>query len=66
MHDNIQKTYDYIIQYGMSVIAAVVIFIVGRLVAKFTANLFETTMLKAGVDKTLASFGRHLVFSYLS
>ena len=43
-------------------VAAIIIFIIGRLVAKFTANLVEESMLKAGVDKTLASFGRHLTF----
>ncbi len=58
----LQKCYDYFIQYGMSVAAAVIIFIIGRLVAKFIANLAEAAMLKAGVDKTLSSFGRHLAF----
>ena len=62
MQDTVQKFYDYAIQYGMNVAAAIVIFIIGRMVAKFTANLVESTMLKAGVDKTLASFGRHLSF----
>ena len=62
MQATIQKIYDYAIQYGVNVLAAIVIFIIGRLVAKFTANLVETSMLKAKVDKTLASFGRHVVF----
>jgi len=62
MEANVQKIYDYAVPYAMSVIAAVVIFIIGRLVAKFVANLVETSMLKAKIDKTLASFGRHLAF----
>jgi small conductance mechanosensitive channel len=62
MQDTLQKIYGYVVQYGMSVVAAIIIFIVGRFVAKFTANLAEKSMLKAGVDKTLASFGRHLGF----
>lgn len=62
MQETVQKIYDYIIQYGMSVLAAIVIFIIGRFVAKFLANLVETAMIKAKVEKTLASFGRHLVF----
>lgn len=62
MQETFEKVYGYAIQYGMSVAAAVVIFIIGRLVAKFTANLLEGSMIKARVDKTLASFGRHVAF----
>ena len=62
MQETSQKIYEYVLQYGMSVLAAIVIFIIGRIVAKVTANLLEGGMLKAGVNKTLASFGRHLVF----
>jgi small conductance mechanosensitive channel len=62
MPENVQKVYGYVIQYGMSVIAAIIIFVIGRLVAKFVTNLIEEYMLKAGMDKTIASFGRHVVF----
>ena len=62
MGATIQKIHEYAIQYGMNVAAALVIFIIGKLVAKFTANLAEKAMLKAKVEKTLASFGRHLLF----
>ncbi len=62
MQEAMQKCYEYIIQYGMSVAAAIVIFIIGRLVAKFVTNLIEGSMLKAGVDKTIGSFVRHLTF----
>lgn len=62
MQETVQKMYGYVIQYGLSVAAALVIFIIGRIVAKFASNLIETSMLKAGVNKTLASFGKHLIF----
>ena len=62
MHDTLQKIYDYALQYGVSVAAAIVIFIIGRLVARFTADFVEKAMLRTKVDKTLASFGRHLTF----
>jgi small conductance mechanosensitive channel len=62
MQEAIQKCYDYFVQYGMSVAAAIVIFIIGRLVAKFVTNLIEGSMLKAGVDKTIGTFVRHLTF----
>ena len=62
MQESIQKFYEYAIPYGMNVVAAIVIFIVGRLVAKITSKLVEGAMSKGGVDKTLASFGRHFVY----
>jgi small conductance mechanosensitive channel len=62
MQENFQKSYEFVIRYGMSVIAAIVIFVVGRLVAKFLTNLIEEHMIRMGVDKTIASFARHLAF----
>ena len=62
MHGTYQKSYEFVIQYGMSVVAAIVILIIGRLVAKFITNLIEEHMLKMGIDKTIASFARHVVF----
>jgi len=62
MEETIHKIYEYSIPYGMSVVAALVILIFGRLAAKFTSNVTEKWMLKAGIEKTISSFGRHLVF----
>ena len=62
MQDTIQKIYAYIIQYGMSVLAAIIIFVIGRLLAKFISNFVEASMARAHVDRTLSSFGRHLAF----
>jgi small conductance mechanosensitive channel len=56
----VQQVYGYIVQYGMNVLAAIVIFVVGRWVADVVAKLAEQAMLKANVDRTLASFTRHL------
>jgi small conductance mechanosensitive channel len=62
MQETVHNLYGYAIQYGMNVAAAIVIFIIGRLVAKFTADLIEKSMLRAKIEKTLSSFGKHLVF----
>lgn len=62
MQETIQKVNGYVIQYGMSVLAALVIFIIGKMVARFMSNLVEKAMIKASVDRTLASFGKHLTF----
>ena len=62
MQENIDKVYGYFIQYGMSVLAAIIIFVIGRWLAQFVCQLVENAMLKAKVNKTLASFARHLTF----
>lgn len=58
----IDKAYGYVLQYGMDVLAAVLIFIVGRWSAKFLSNLFSNILIKVKVNKTLASFIRHLLY----
>lgn len=55
----IDKAYGYALQYGMDVLAAAVIFIVGRWLAKLLSDLLNKILIKAKVNKTLASFMRH-------
>jgi small conductance mechanosensitive channel len=62
LEETITKLYDYVIQYGMDIIGAVIIFVVGRLVAKFLAQLAADSMHKASMEKTLILFARHLIF----
>jgi small conductance mechanosensitive channel len=53
---------DYLATYGLKIIAAVAIFLVGRWIAKLVSRLIEKFLLKSNVDKTLASFARNLSF----
>jgi small conductance mechanosensitive channel len=62
MQENLHKIYDYCLQYGLDIAAALVIFILGRMAAKFASNVADVAMQRAGLNKTLASFGRHLAF----
>ena len=50
------KVYELLTVYGMRVIAAIVIFIVGRWVAKGVAKLIRRVMSKSGTDETLVKF----------
>ena len=56
------KVYELLTIYGMKVVAAVVIFIVGRWVAKGVSNLIKKVMTKSKTDKTLVSFVRNLSY----
>jgi len=54
--------YELLTVYGLRVIAAIVIFIVGRWVALGVAKLIKRILLKSKVDETLVSFVRHLSY----
>jgi len=56
------KVYELLTVYGLRVIAAVIIFIVGRWVALGVAKLIKRIMLKSKVDETLVSFVRNLCY----
>jgi len=56
------KVYELLTVYGMRVIAAIVIFIVGRWVAKGVAKLIRRVMSKSGTDETLVKFVGSMVY----
>ncbi len=56
----IQKVFEYGALYGMNVLAAILIFIVGKFVASIVTNLLEKVLIKAKVEKTLVSFLKNL------
>jgi small conductance mechanosensitive channel len=58
----IPKLQEWLALYGLRVLAAIVIFILGRLVAKALKNLTKRTMAKKGVDPTLVSFASNLTY----
>ena len=63
MQETVEKIYGYLIQYGMNFIAAIIIFIVGKWVAKLVSRIMETVLLKARVDQTLAVFARNISYA---
>jgi small conductance mechanosensitive channel len=61
--EEILKTiYEYIAQYGLKVVGALIIFLIGRWVAGVVSLLVEKGLVKAHVEKTLAKFSRHLTY----
>jgi small conductance mechanosensitive channel len=63
MQETLEKIYGYLIQYGMNVVAAIAIFMIGKWVARVAANLLENILLKSKVDKTLAVFARNIAYA---
>ena len=62
MEGIVNKVYAYLIAYGANVIAAILIFLIGKWLAAVVSRLMEKLILKGNADKTLASFVRHLTY----
>ncbi len=61
----IPKLQEWATFYGIKIIAALIIFIVGRWIAKLLRNILERIMRKGKVDETLISFVGHLTYILL-
>ena len=62
MNDLVGKVYELITIYGIKVIAAIAIFVIGRWVAKGMRGLVQRMMRKAQVDQTLRRFVGNLTY----
>jgi small conductance mechanosensitive channel len=65
MDSIIQKVLELLTIYGLKILAALVVFVVGRWVAKLIKNLTEKVMQKKDVDPTLISFIGDLTYFIL-
>lgn len=62
MEEFMQKLPDYLFQYGMGLLTAILIFVIGKCLAKILANLVENLLEKAKIDRTLSTFSRNLTY----
>ena len=62
MEDILDKVYQLLTVYGLKVLAALAIFIIGRWVAKGVRKLVERVMGRGKLDPTLISFTANLVY----
>jgi small conductance mechanosensitive channel len=58
----IEKMQTLLAEYGLDIIAAILILVIGRYVSKLTAKIIEKAMQKARVDETLAGFTSGLCY----
>lgn len=56
----LQKVYEYLAQYGFKVLGALIIFLIGRMLAKIISRWIEKALIKSRIDKTLAKFVKNL------
>lgn len=62
MQEQLDKVYGYLIQYGINFVSAILIFVIGKWVAKIVSNLFEKFLLNTKIEKTLAVFGKNIAY----
>ncbi len=62
MEELMHKMYEYIALYGMNIVAAILIFIVGKWLARIIANILGTLLEKAKIELTLVSFIKNLTY----
>jgi small conductance mechanosensitive channel len=58
----LEKVWELVTIYGLKVIAAIVIFVVGRWIARFISNMVRKMMRKADVDQTLRKFVANMTY----
>ncbi len=58
----LSKVYEIITVFGVKIVGAIVVFIIGRWIAKFFANLFRKFMDKREVDPTVTKFVGSLIY----
>ena len=61
----LQKVSEYLAEYGLKVVGALAIFVVGRWVAKLLSRLAAKALAKARIDKTLVRFTENLSYVVL-
>jgi len=60
MENVLKAISEYLSKYGLKVLGAIVILVVGRWLAGVVARVVEKALLKAKVEKTIAKFIKHL------
>jgi len=62
MEDLIQQGYALLATYGLKIVFAIIVLIVGRWVARLFSKLIQRVMKKRDVDETLRSFAGNLTY----
>ncbi len=66
MEEYLDKIYEYLALYGLNLLTAVLIFFVGRWLARVISNIIEKIMIKSNVDATLATFVKNISFCMMT
>ena len=62
MKEQFVKIYGVILHYGLDILAAVIIFIVGKWLCGIISRMLEKVMIRSKIDQMLASFVKNLSY----
>jgi len=62
MQQTLDKIASYVIQYGLNLVFAILILIIGKWVARLVSRIIETAMVKSKINKTLAVFIKNVAY----
>ena len=62
MKEQLITLYGYVLNYGLDILSAILIFLIGKWLCKIVANLSEKVMLKSKVDVTLTAFLKNIIY----
>jgi len=62
MEETLKNLWGYVMQYGLNFIAGILIFIIGKWVAKLIARVVERALEKSKLNKTLVIFSKNIVY----
>lgn len=62
MDDVVNKMVEYITAYGLNIVAAVLIFFIGKWLARMVAVILEKILIRSKVDRTLSSFAKNIAY----
>jgi len=61
----LQLAFNYASEYSLKIVAALLIFVVGRWITKKLSSLSRTLLLKAKIDQTLVEFAESIIYFVL-
>src|SRR5512136_493828 len=62
MKELLIKIQPYLIEYGLKILAALLIFIIGKYVARFVSKVIEKAMLASKLNQTLVAFIKNIAY----
>jgi len=62
MQEMFDKMQPYVIDYGLRLIAALAIFVIGKWVARIASNVMDRVMIKSKINRTIAVFVKNMVY----
>ena len=65
MNFNLDTVIAFISLYGFRLIGAILIFYIGKIIARFLTNLIKKAMRKANLDETIIKFGGNVIYGGL-